>query len=118
MVVVGIVAAVVVNSALFTPSTIIINGSEHVPQATVEQLIDIPAGTTLLNVNEDAIAASLTSNPWIAGVTVERSFPDTLTITPKEREVAAIAYIGASDIAWGNRLGQHLDFAHVACGDS
>lgn len=100
VVVVGIVAAVVVNSALFTPSTIIINGSEHVPQATVEQLIDIPAGTTLLNVNEDAIAASLTSNPWIAGVTVERSFPDTLTITPKEREVAAIAYIGASDIAW------------------
>lgn len=99
-VVVGIVAAVVVNSALFTPSTIIINGSEHVPQATVEQLIDIPAGTTLLNVNEDAIAASLTSNPWIAGVTVERSFPDTLIITPKEREVAAIAYIGASDIAW------------------
>lgn len=97
---VAVVALVVVNSALFTATNIIVNGSGHVSQGTAEQLIEVPAGTTLLNVDEAAIASSLESNPWVRGVTVERQFPDTLIITPTEWEVSAIAYITASDVAW------------------
>lgn len=97
---VAVVALVVINSALFTATNIIVNGSAHISQETAEQLIEVPAGTTLLNVDEAAIASSLESNPWVRGVTVERQFPDTLIITPTEWEVSAIAYITASDVAW------------------
>ncbi|WP_239284897.1 FtsQ-type POTRA domain-containing protein [Collinsella sp. An2] len=100
LVLVAVVAIVVVNSALFTATNVIVNGSEHIPQQTAQQLIKVPAGTTLLNVNESAIASSLESNPWVSGVTIEREFPDTLVITPTEWDVSAIAYITASDVAW------------------
>ena len=76
------------------------NGSAHVSQHTVEQLAQIPEGTTLLNVNAEKITESLESNPWIEGVDIERQFPNTLVITPHERTIAAIAYITADDIAW------------------
>lgn len=98
--VVAVVAIVVVNAPIFAATNIQLNGSAHVSQHTVEQLAQIPEGTTLLNVNAEKITESLESNPWIEGVDIERQFPNTLIITPHERTIAAIAYITADDIAW------------------
>lgn len=98
--VVAIVAVVVINSPIFAATDIQINGSEHLSKETVEQLIEIPGGTTLLNVDADAISQQLGQSPWVSGVSIERKFPNTLVITPTERKVAAIAYINADDIAW------------------
>lgn len=98
--VVAIVAVVVINSPIFAATDIQINGSEHLSKETVEQLIEIPGGTTLLNVDADAISEQLGQSPWVSGVSIERKFPNTLVITPTERKVAAIAYINADDIAW------------------
>ena len=100
VVVVAVVVIVVVNAPIFAATNIQLNGSPHVSQHTVEQLAQIPDGTTLLNVNAEKITESLESNPWIEGVDIERQFPNTLIITPHERTIAAIAYITADDIAW------------------
>ena len=96
----ALVAVAVVNSGLFAATDIRIAGSEHVAQDAAEQLINLPEGTTLLNVDEERIVDALKQNPWVSGVEVKREYPHTLVITPRERAVAAIMYVAADDIAW------------------
>lgn len=91
---------VVTNSPIFSVSEVVVNGSEHVTQDTVERLVDVPEGSTLFNYDASAIEASLKQNPWVESVQIERTFPHTITITPVEYKVAAIAYITSSDVAW------------------
>ena len=100
IVVVSLVVVFVLNSGLFAATDIKIKGSEHMTESDVMALIEIPANTSLFNVDEDAIVDSLKQNPWVSGVSVERTFPHTLTITPTEHKVAAIAYVAADDLAW------------------
>ena len=88
-----VVAIVVINSGLFTATDIQIQGSEHVTKHDAIQLIDLPEGTSLFNVDPDQITEDLKQNPWVSGVDVQRQFPHTLIITPMERKVIAIAYI-------------------------
>lgn len=91
---------VVTNSPIFSVTEVVVNGSEHVTQNTVERLVDVPEGSTLFNYDASAIEASLKQNPWVESVQIERTFPHTITITPVEYKVAAIAYITSSDVAW------------------
>lgn len=97
---IAVAAIVILNSGLFAATEIKIEGSVHVTQEQAEQLIDLKEGTTLFNVNEADLVRSLKKNPWVAGVDIERDFPHTLVITPRERSVIAIAYVAADDIAW------------------
>ena len=99
-VLVGISAVVIVNSSLFAVVDVVVEGSDHIPRQTAEQLVDLPEGATLLNVDEDQIASRLLENPWVESVSIEREFPHTITVKPVERDVAAIAYIVADDVAW------------------
>lgn len=99
-VLVGISVVVVVNSSLFAVVDVVVEGSDHIPQQTAEQLVDLPEGATLLNVDEDQVASRLLENPWVESVSIEREFPHTITVKPVERDVAAIAYIVADDVAW------------------
>ena len=96
----GVLGIVVANSPLFAITDVVVNGSEHVTQEAAEQLVDVPQGSTLMNVDVGAIEESLGQNPWIAGADVESRFPHTLVVTPREHEVAAIAFIASSDVAW------------------
>jgi len=91
-----VVAIVVINSG----TDIQIQGSEHVTKHDAIQLIDLPEGTSLFNVDPDQITEDLKQNPWVSGVDVQRQFPHTLIITPTERKVIAIAYISSDDLAW------------------
>ncbi|WP_417047226.1 FtsQ-type POTRA domain-containing protein [Enorma massiliensis] len=91
---------VVTNSPIFSVTEVVVNGSEHVTQDTVERLVDVPEGSTLFNYDASAIEASLKQNPWVESVQIEHTFPHTITITPVEYKVAAIAYITSSDVAW------------------
>ncbi|MDY2777197.1 MAG: FtsQ-type POTRA domain-containing protein [Collinsella sp.] len=97
---IALLAIVIINSGIFAATDVRISGSEHVSRESAEQLIDLPEGTTLLNVSEDHIVDNLMQNPWVAGVDIERQFPHTLIITPRERAVSALVYIAADDIAW------------------
>lgn len=101
VVLVLVAVLVVANSSLFAATDVTVNGSAHVSQQTAEQLLKIPDGTTLLNVNESQLADSLSENPWVSGVDIKREFPHKLVITPRERAVKAIVYITADDVAWG-----------------
>ena len=76
-----VVAIVVINSGLFTATDIQIQGSEHVTKHDAIQLIDLPEGTSLFNVDPDQITEDLKQNPWVSGV-------------------IAIAYISSDDLAW------------------
>ena len=100
LLVVIVATVIVVNSGLFAATDIQIKGSEHMSAKDARLLIDLPEGTSLFNVNEKQIAEDLKQNPWISGVSVSRTFPHTLTITPTEHTVKAIAYIAADDLAW------------------
>lgn len=91
---------VVTNSPIFSVTEVVVNGSEHVAQDTVERLVDVPEGSTLFNYDASAIETSLKQNPWVESVQIEHTFPHTITITPVEYKVAAIAYITSSDVAW------------------
>ena len=70
-----VVAIVVINSGLFTATDIQIQGSEHVTKHDAIQLIDLPEGTSLFNVDPDQITEDLRQNPWVSGVDVQRQFP-------------------------------------------
>ena len=95
-----VVGLVIANSTIFAATDIKVTGSEHVSQEVAEQLIDLPPHTTLWTVDEDAIVDDLMKSPWVNGVEVERDYPHTLKIKPRERKVAAIVYLAADDIAW------------------
>ena len=95
-----VIGIVIVNSGLFAANDIQIKGSEHITKHDAVQLIDIPEGTSLFNVDTAKIVDDLKQNPWISGVDVVREFPHTVVITPTERKVLAIAYITSDDIAW------------------
>ena len=91
---------VITNSPVFAATDVVVKGSEHIPQETVERLVEVPDGSTLFNIDTAAIETALKMNPWVQSVKVDRAFPHTVTITPVEYKVAAIAYITSSDIAW------------------
>lgn len=68
-----VVAVVVINSGLFTATDIQIQGSEHVTKHDAIQLIDLPEGTSLFNVDPDQITEDLKQNPcgcraWMSSV--------------------------------------------------
>lgn len=94
-------AFVVANSSIFAATEIQLKGSAHVERETVSSLVEIPDGTTLLNVNETPILESLKASPWVVDVDIQREWPHKLVITPVEHKIKAIAYITADEIAWG-----------------
>ena len=99
--IVGIVVGIVVSSSgVFAATDIQIQSSEHVSKKDARALIGIPAGTSLLNVDEKKIGEGLEQNPWVDGVTIEKRYPHTLVITPSEKKVAAIVYLSSEDLAW------------------
>ena len=92
---------ILANSPLFAATDIEVRGSAHVEAETARALVDIPEGTTLFNVDDKAILESLKAVPWVKDVKVEREWPNTLIVTPVEREMRAVAYITAEEVAWG-----------------
>lgn len=95
-----LLAVVIANSSLLAATEVRVMGSDHMDQATAEALVDVPDGTTLLNVDKDAILEQLQASPWIKDVEIERAWPHTLVITPVERKMTAIAYVTADEVAW------------------
>ncbi len=95
-----LLAVVIANSSLLAATEVRVMGSDHMDQATAEALVDVPDGTTLLNVDEDAILEQLQASPWIKDIEIERVWPHTLVITPVERKMSAIAYVTADEVAW------------------
>lgn len=90
---VGVVAiggAVAYNSSLFTIDSVSVTGVEHLTKEEMSALADVPAGTTLLRVDAAGIKNRLMKNAWVADVSVNRVFPDTLELAVTERTIEAV----------------------------
>lgn len=103
LIVLGIIVAVIMvavialaaisNTGAFAIKNVDIEGTDHLTEDEVSVLVDIPEGSTLLNVDAEGIEASLMRDSWIESVDVNRVFPDTLEVKVTERKVGAIAEV-------------------------
>ncbi len=93
VVVAAIALAIVANTGAFRIQNVDVQGAEHLTDEEVSALVSIPEGATLLNVDADAIKASLIRDSWIEDVEVDRVFPDTLEVKVTERSVGAVAEV-------------------------
>ena len=98
---VGLVALFVLrDSAVFLIESVEAEPTEHVTQTDIQNLVHVPAGSTLLNVDTDAVEAALKKDPWVADVTFERVFPHTLRIEIVEQRVEALVVMNTGSVAW------------------
>lgn len=98
---VGVVALFVLrNTSAFEITSIEVEPTEHVSAESVQSLAQVPAGSTLLNVDTNAIEEALRKNPWVASVDFDRRFPSTLGIRIQEQRVDALVLMSSGAVAW------------------
>lgn len=98
---VGLVAFFVLRgSSTFTITKVEVEPTEHVSQEDIQKLVQVPVGSTLLNVDTSALEADLRRNPWVASVSFERAFPSTLKMTITEQDVDMLVVMSSGSIAW------------------
>lgn len=88
------------NSSLLAITQVEIVPSEHVTEADINNLITVPEGSTLLNLDEKPIEEALRKNPWVASATFEKEFPHTLRIGVVERQPDALVVMASGSLAW------------------
>ena len=88
------------DSSVFSIDSVEVQPTGHVTQEDLQNLVKVPAGSTLLNVDTASIEAALKKDPWIASVEFERAFPHTLKITVHEQRVDALVVMSSGSIAW------------------
>lgn len=93
VVVVALAWVVLSRTSVFAIENVEVLGADHLTTAEVSQLVSVPQGTTLLNVDADAIVSSLERDSWVQSVTVNRVFPSTLQVVVTERSIAAVVEV-------------------------
>ena len=88
------------DSSVFSIDSVEVQPTGHVTQEDLQNLVKVPAGSTLLNVDTASIEAALKKDPWIASVEFERAFPHTLKIVVHEQRVDALVVMSSGSIAW------------------
>ena len=83
-------------SAGLAITSVKVNGADHLTNDDGYSRCRAP-GTTLLNVDTSSVANSVDRDAWVADVSVNRIFPDTLEINVTEREIAAIVEVAADN---------------------
>lgn len=84
---------VLYNSSMFTITNVSVKGVEHLTANEMSELASVPAGTTLLRIDEAGIKGRLSQEAWVEDVQVIRQFPDTLELVITERTIAAIVEV-------------------------
>ena len=72
-------------------------GVEHLTDAEVAQLAQVPKDATILNVDTAAIRSRLLLDTWVKDVTVSVFPPNRLDIVVTERQVTAVVEVSSSD---------------------
>lgn len=98
--VLGVAFLVLSNTSTFQITSIDAVASDHVSTDDIQKLAKVEEGTTLLNVDTNAITQNLMKNPWVESVSVEREFPDKLKISVTERTVEAVVVMSSRSVAW------------------
>ena len=87
-------------TSVFTILSIDTEATEHLSEEDIANLAGVVEGTTLLNIDEEAVAQSVKRNPWVMDVAVHREFPDKLKIVVTERKVSTLVLMSTSAFAW------------------
>ena len=93
LVLIGLVVYQQVPSALaglITIQRVTVSGLDQVPHREILSLLALPPNSTLLSVDGDELERRVEAHPRIAGATVGRLLPHTLTIVVAERQPAAL----------------------------
>ncbi len=77
------------HSDAFAVTDVEVVGTSEISKADVVRLAAVPTGSTLIDVNREAIAQRIEGNPWVAAVSVDRDFPHTLVVKVTERTPGA-----------------------------
>lgn len=83
------------TSPHFRVSQVEVTGHSNVKVEDVLEIAGLQDGPSLLDVDLDAIRASLEQHPWIRSAKVDRELPDRVTIALSEREPAALLALGS-----------------------
>jgi cell division protein FtsQ len=89
LVIVGLAAWLVANSALFAARDIRVLGNVRLTAAEVQRLARISMGDNVLWLGIEGAARSLERSPWVARASVDRSLPSTVVVRVVERAPAA-----------------------------
>ena len=84
----------VVESPRFQVKQIDISALPHVRREELLALAGVGLGDRLLSIDTDAVAARLTTHPWVAAAQVKRHLPSVLHVDLVERRAAAVASLG------------------------
>lgn len=88
------------DSAIFSVDNVVVEGTTHVSESDVRNLLSLEDGTTLLNIDKDQINDQLKRDPWIASVEVERQFPHTVKLTVVEQQVDMLVVMNSGSLGW------------------
>ncbi|MCR8907628.1 FtsQ-type POTRA domain-containing protein [Thermophilibacter sp. ET337] len=88
------------DSSVFSIDSVEVAPTEHVSEEDIRNLVKVPQGSTLLNVDTASIEAALKKDPWVAAVDFERAFPHTLKISIQEQAIDALVVMSSGSIAW------------------
>lgn len=100
LVVLGAVGFAVAYNANIMPVTkLTVSGTTHLTNEELTELAQVPAKTTLFNVDATGIEERLRSNPWVLNATVERIPPDTLNLKIEERSITAVVDVTVDENA-------------------
>lgn len=86
---VGLAAWLVGNSALFAARDIRVLGNVRLTSHDAQRIAGLAIGDNLLRLDTEASVRSLERSPWVARASVGRSFPSTLVIRIEERAATA-----------------------------
>lgn len=84
-------------SNLFSIKQVTVSGVEHLTSSEMTSLANVPSDTTLLRVDTGAIEGSIMRDAWVAGVDVQRIFPDTLNLAVTERAIGAVVEVSVDE---------------------
>ena len=88
------------NSSVFEITSVEAEATEHLTVSDIGSLTQVPVGSTLLNVDTDAIEEALKKNPWVASVNFERVFPHTLKINVVEQDPDMLVVMSSGSVGW------------------
>ena len=97
VIVLALAFLILYNSSAFTIESVSVSGCEHLTTTEMEELANVPEGTTLLRVDTGSIKSRLLEDAWVEDVSIQRSFPNTLKIVVTERTIAAVVDVPTED---------------------
>jgi len=99
-------AYTLVNSNMFTPDTISVQGARFLNQDDIKKIADIAPNSSVITLDSTAVEDRLRENPWVSTAAVSTHLPRSISIEVSERtpaisvEVEGVKWVASSDGRW------------------